>query len=93
MARDGERLLSVPQLVVFLRGFPYAAFPQAAPGLHGNLAYFPAMMLGSCISPLHPRNLPALSPKHSVGAEHLTSYRTTLQLIPNLSSSVGSLSL
>lgn len=28
----------------------------------------------------------ALSPEHSLGAEHLSSYRTTLQSIPNLSS-------
>lgn len=55
MARDGERLLSVPQLVVFLRGFPHAAFPGAAPGSRGNSAYFPEMKLGSCTAPLHPR--------------------------------------
>lgn len=78
VARDGERLLSVPQLVVFLRGFPHAVFPPAAPGSHGNPAYFPEMMLGSWISPLHPRtehwvrSVPARSPEHSVGAEHLS---------------------
>lgn len=55
VARDGERLLSVPQLLVFLRGFPYAVFPRAAPGSHGSPAYFPEMMLRAWIAPLHPR--------------------------------------
>lgn len=79
VARDGERLLSVPQLVGFLRGFPHAVFPPAAPGSHGNPAYFPEMMRGSWIFPLHPRtehrvrSMPAQSPEHSVGAEYLSS--------------------
>lgn len=46
VARDGERLLSVPQLVVFLRGFPHAAFPRVTRGSYGNPAYFPEMMPG-----------------------------------------------
>lgn len=91
MARDGERFLSVPQLVVFLRGFPHAVFPRAAPGSHGSPAYFPEMMLGSWISPLHRKAelgsgvcLPCL--QNAVWVLSTSSHRTTLQLIPNLSS-------